>query len=107
MSLVNKILKTAVAPVAGKKQFQKLFETLYQFSLYGMNIGRGDKPETSGEKHALNIIREKLSGKGKTVIFDVGANVGNYTVLQKEVFGDGAEIHSFEPSLRTFEKLRP
>lgn len=100
-----KIVKKIISPIVGKRKFQKIFETLYQFSLFGMNIGGGANPKDSGEKFALDYINGHFKLKNEIVIFDVGANVGHYSLLLKEVFGEKAMIYSFEPSYKTFQKL--
>ena len=42
----------------------------------------------------------------RPAIFDVGANIGEYTRQIASVFGDSVEIHAFEPARITFERLR-
>jgi len=106
--MIYRILKTIVAPRYGKKKHQLFFEMLYRMSLTGMNIGGGANVADSGELNVLYYIKEKLSASGKRdglVLFDVGANIGDYTLLLNEVFGSNAQIHSFEPSAKTYNKL--
>jgi len=95
------ILKNRV----GQKQHQNLFEGFYSISLQGMNIGGGAETESSGEKTALIYIKDKLKKNDQVVIFDVGANVGIYTILLNEVFSENANILSFEPSKKSYSKL--
>ena len=95
------ILKNRV----GQKQYQNLFEGFYSISLLGMNIGGGTETGSSGEKNALFYIKDKLKKLDQLVIFDVGANVGMYTILLNEVFSENSNILSFEPSKKTFDKL--
>lgn len=101
----NKLVKTLLKPIAGKKLFQKLFEKLYLFSIYGMNYGNGSYLDKSGELKAIKYIQKKIK-KDKIVVFDVGANVGGYSMAIKNVFGESVEIHCFEPSLSTYKKLK-
>jgi FkbM family methyltransferase len=89
----------------GQRQYQSLFEDFYSISLQGMNIGGGAETESSGEKNALFYIKDKFKKSDKLVIFDVGANVGKYTILLNEVFRENSNILSFEPSKKTFNKL--
>jgi len=98
---INIILKKRV----GQKQYQSLFENFYFLSLQGMNIGGGAETESSGEKNVLLYIKDKLKKLDHLVIFDVGANVGKYTILLNEVFNENSKILSFEPSKKTFNKL--
>lgn len=91
--------------VKGQKNYQKLFENLNRISLNGMNIGGWTNNINSGEAKVLKYIQGRLKHKGMLVIFDVGANVGNYSVLLQEVFNQNAKIFSFEPSKATFNIL--
>ncbi|PIU68183.1 hypothetical protein COS81_04905 [candidate division WWE3 bacterium CG06_land_8_20_14_3_00_42_16] len=101
-----RIIKKLISPISGKRKFQKIFEALNQLSLIGMNIGGGSDPEDSGERSALDYINKHFKSLSKIILFDVGANVGHYSILLKEIFGEKAEIHVFEPSAKTFQKLQ-
>lgn len=91
----------------GKRQFVKLFEYLHIFSLLGLNIGGGSNLKNSGEIVAIRYINDKTSKAGKLVIFDVGANVGDYTNYILELLKDRDIImHSFEPSRASFNKMK-
>lgn len=48
----------------------------------------------------INFIKEG------DVFFDVGAHVGFYSALASSLVGSSGEVHSFEPTPRTFESLR-
>ncbi|OGG85492.1 hypothetical protein A2392_03330 [Candidatus Kaiserbacteria bacterium RIFOXYB1_FULL_46_14] len=39
------------------------------------------------------------------VFFDIGAHVGYYTMLARELVGETGSVHSFEPTPRTFSSL--
>jgi FkbM family methyltransferase len=100
----NKI-KLSLSNFIAKKSFQPIFENLNALSLIGMNIGGGADAKNSGEINSLKYINKCLSHVNELTIFDVGANVGTYSILINEVFGDNAKIYSFEPSKKTFESL--
>src|SRR5690606_26618212 len=102
---MKKILSKILSPMAGKKKYQSLFEHLHQLSLNGMNIGGGGSTDTSGEKFAIEYIHQKLIENDNLIIFDVGANVGDYSILLKDIFKEKARIFSFEPSKKTYQKL--
>jgi FkbM family methyltransferase len=107
--IIYKSLRTFLEPRYGKKEYQPLFETLYKMSLTGMNIGGGTNVADSGELNVLHYIKSRLESSKQAngwLIFDVGANIGDYSLLLSEVFGAKAEIYSFEPSLKTFKKLK-
>jgi len=93
--------------MTGKRKFQRMFDRLYHLSLIGMNIGAGNgDPRYSGEKYALEYINNSFKSMTKIIVFDVGANVGLYTIMLKEVFSEKADIYSFEPKRKTFNKLQ-
>lgn len=103
--VVAKILKKIISPILGKKNLQIFFEWLYKISILGMNIGPDWDPNKSGEKFVAGYINKKIKTSDDIVVFDVGANVGKYTSLLKEVFENRAKIFAFEPSEKTFKKL--
>ncbi len=105
MKIKNKLLKRLLRPILGKKQLQGLFENLHLFSLAGMNIGAAEVDD-SGEDAALRHIRSKFSSPEKIIIFDVGANIGKYSLLCCGVLKDKEmEIFSFEPHPQIFSCL--
>jgi FkbM family methyltransferase len=61
-------------------------------AVYGLLPGRGEQ----------NLMRKRL--KNAHNVFDVGANVGVWTVLMSK-FNPSARIHSFEPNSATFNLL--
>jgi len=63
--------------------------------------------EESGELFALEkIIKPALDLESRPVIiFDVGANVGDYTNLLMTIFGAKATIYSFEPNPNSYGEL--
>ncbi len=91
------------ANVYGKKQFYEMWYELFKDSLKGMNIGLGGSLETSGEENVLRMLN-RGGDKEKYTVFDVGANVGNYTQLVINNVPN-AQIHCFEPSASTYAKL--
>lgn len=102
----SKIIKKIIAPVCGKIRFQSIFRALYLVSLEGMNIGRGADFKDSGEKYVLDYINNHLKDLNNLIVFDVGANRGDYSVLLKKTFGSKATIYSFEPSKYTYNELK-
>ena len=102
----RKLLKKLIRPFVGKKYQQAFYEKLHLLSLVGMNYGIGGDLKVSGELDALNYIKRKLGNKKSVVLFDVGANVGDYTKGLLDVFGGfDCGIYSFEPSKRIFSLL--
>ena len=105
---VKTLGRRILTPVLGKVRFQKLFQILYEVSLAGLNFGEGAQTQTSGELYVLKYIQQKISESRTNqpiTIFDVGANVGEYSKLLLNHFGKTADIWAFEPSPVTFKKL--
>lgn len=61
--------------------------------LKGMGILNYQSSYLSGEKHFINKLKRI---KGNKIIFDVGANVGNYSKLILRNIND-VSIYAFEP----------
>jgi FkbM family methyltransferase len=100
-----KIAKEILKKNVGKNKYQNIFEDFYSISSRGMNIGGGAETANSGERNALFYIKKKLGYVEKLTFFDVGANIGLYTLLLNDIFIDNAKIYSFEPSKKTFNTL--
>ena len=106
--MVKQSISKLIAKTIGKPMFQPFLEKLYQLNLMTMNYGALVNVEASGELYALNYIKKELpKNKMPIHIFDVGANVGMYTILVLNVFQEFGDIQvfSFEPSKKTFQKL--
>jgi len=99
---VKKILHKTVKKILCKIKNQHFWEKVFQFSLRQMNIGGGDFCQ-SGELAVMKYIHNELKEEPLIVIFDVGANVGNYSKALFDIFNSKAKILSFEPSPKTFE----
>lgn len=91
--------------VFGRRGLQPLFSALHRLSLRGMNIGGGGTVAESGERYVIRRIAELTAGRD-LVVFDVGANVGDYAIMAQAQFDGRAVIHCFEPSAATFEQLQ-
>jgi FkbM family methyltransferase len=108
--MAKRILKILSSPFLGKRFLQPLYSALHFLALKGMNFGRGADFKSSGELVVLDYVKKSLAGLNReAVIFDVGANVGNYSLAAAGIFAGlpaGFVIYAFEPSLRTFEKLK-
>jgi FkbM family methyltransferase len=102
---MKNLVKGALGLMAGKKRYQRLFESLYGFALAGMNIGGGAHTDSSGEDVAMDHVYNTLKDRKDPVIFDVGANVGEYANLLGKRFAGKARLFSFEPSARTYQQF--
>lgn len=100
------MMKRILDLFAGKMFFQPLFEAMYTASVYGMNYGNSSIKK-NGEGKVLDYLGKRLkAAKRPLVLFDVGANQGNYASALASAFGETeCIIHAFEPSRKTYEVL--
>lgn len=100
MNYMNQTLRTffyfILKPILGKKVLQYFFENLYLFSLAGMNYGLVT-PKNSGEAYTLKYVNAKLRSTSKIIIFDVGANKGEYVNSIISAMSKQVNIYAFEP----------
>lgn len=59
--------------------------------------------ESYYEKHETLVLLQRL--RPGMVFFDVGAHVGYFTLLASHLVGETGQVHSFEPTPRTFRLL--
>ena len=67
-----------------------------------IGINNYENDNLSGEKNLLKVI---LKNFNNPVIFDVGANIGNYSNSIKSL-SPSSILHSFEPHPKSFEILK-
>jgi FkbM family methyltransferase len=88
-----------------RARLQPLWSRLHTLSVFGMNYGGGGLIETSGERWVLsNVVREALRGVAAPLVFDVGANVGDYSLMVRGEI-PSANVYAFEPSRPIYEQL--
>lgn len=103
---VKKAVADLYTSIASRPALQPLHAAVLKFTLYAMGIGYSEHSDRNGERRWLSELHRRLAGLSRrAVIFDVGANVGDYAHEVNEVFGSRAELHCFEPSKATFEEL--
>jgi FkbM family methyltransferase len=99
------MMKSTILKLIRAKAFQPIWERLFHFSKIGMNFWGGATLAHSGEIYALKYAKSKLNTTGNAVIFDVGANVGEFAFTAAEIFDRKCIVYSFEPSGFTFNAL--
>jgi len=87
--------------VFGRVLFGKLNKFLYQLSLRGLGILNYQGEYLIGENAWL---KSYLKGKSKPIVFDVGANIGDYSKTIFEI-NQEARVFAFEPHPKTFKNL--
>lgn len=82
-------------------RFQPFWESMLDVVTVGMNIGYGGAVDET-ERFAIREVCKRLPPE--SVIFDVGANVGDYAAAVLE-FASPVHLFCFEPSNAAFRKL--
>ena len=89
----------------GKKQHYRFFLILKNIGMQGMNFRNTDL-HNNGELFLIKeLSRHFEQSKEQTVLFDVGANVGNYSRQLLANFPAASVIHAFEPFSVPFSQL--
>src|SRR5436190_20049093 len=102
---MKNILTKIISPSFGKKQFKRFYEILKNISYQGLNY-RNTNIEKNGELFILEKINQYYKNFPDTVVlFDVGANIGNYSTALYRVFKEKAVIYAFEPFSSPFTNL--
>lgn len=101
--ICKKILRKISGLFFGRKILQRLFEFLHMISLKGMNFSFSEASGSS-EGYTLKLIQQEKGG-GTPIIFDVGANKGQYANIVNNIFKGKAKIYSFEPGKFTYSEL--
>ncbi len=83
------------------------WDNVLKLSLSKLNYGNGQDLTESGELNALIQIRNThFNHQEKLILFDIGANIGNYSLKLTEILHNQPnEIYAFEPSEITFHQL--
>ncbi len=77
-----------------------------RLGLHILNRARGDgndNPATNGEYNLLHLLRGRFPSA--SVFFDVGANVGDWSLTLATIQPPEARIYAFEPSRATYRRL--
>jgi len=101
-SIARKIFK----PILGRLRLQRFFELLHSFSIIGLNASGPVSPRASGEIQAIKLVIKNFSHEPELIIFDVGANQGDYSALVSELASGQARIYAFEPAQKMFNDLK-
>ncbi len=92
--LDNSLLKWTL----GNRFVQPFAEILGRVSLASMNMGWGNNVHKSGECWVLDFLSSTRFRNKNVVIFDCGANMGEYAFEVIKRLGDSCELYCFEPN---------
>jgi len=102
-----------ISKIIGRKNLEKLLVysaksinvNLHQHGLLQIGAGTGIYLENGSELFFIkNILAGQFKNNKSPLFFDVGANIGNYTLALRENITN-ANIYAFEPVKQTFEQL--
>jgi len=97
MNLYRKIL--------ARESCAKFNKMVLHLSLRSLGILNYENDEVSGEKYLINTVLRKIISSNEPILFDIGANMGDYTRLLLSSFPT-ATIYDFEPHPVTFMALK-
>ncbi len=88
----------------GKKKYYRFFLIMKNISIQGLNY-RNTEIDKNGELVFINKVADYCRQNKKIVLFDVGANIGNYSKTLTEHFPAQTTIFAFEPFSVPYKKL--
>jgi FkbM family methyltransferase len=91
--------------IFARRFFFRINKVLFDFSLRGLGVLNYETEKLSGEDYFLHKLLPTIINKERPVLFDVGANVGDYSKSLREEYPN-ARIYAFEPHPRTFSYLK-
>ncbi len=99
---MKKIIYFFLKNTFGKKKYFRLYEILRNISFQGLNYRNTDMA-TNGELYLMTQLQKYFNAK--PIIFDIGANTGQYTKTINEAFCGNCCIYSFEPYSKAYKQL--
>lgn len=103
--MINRIIRSIVyRTIAGKLFYQNFFKNMQELSYIGLYTTYSNGTNTSEASAIYEIFQKKNRNNKDLIIFDVGANIGNYSIDINDKFSQKT-IYSFEPSINTYNNL--
>jgi len=93
-----------ISRIIRNKSFYPFWKFLNRLSLYGMNFGvASGYADYSGELHIIKQLKNNMTNG---IIFDIGANVGDWSKFVIEEYQDiDYQLYMFEPSQSAYKKM--
>ena len=108
-SAMHPLLKRLLVSATNGAVSQALLARVRDHSNYLMGIGAGAYADASGESSLVRALLQGMPGtSGPAVVFDVGANKGQFIALMHAGLAAGGasfRIHAFEPGAAAFAAL--
>jgi len=99
-------LKNVIRGILSRPSLQPALLGLLKLCHAGLNYGGGQSVGISGEIGALEFLKARRQDATSFVLFDVGANDGEYLNAALSIMGADLKAYSFEPQSASFQKLR-
>lgn len=97
-------LKSSIVNIADILMTKNSQLRLARFFLNRCNCDNDGNPHSNGEYRLLNDVKSQIDDS-KNIVFDVGANVGEWTAELATQCSKNISIYAFEPSTDTFAQL--
>lgn len=102
--MLKKMVRQAAFQLTANDRAQAMLaRTVKRLNLL-RGIGAGSYVETSGEQQVSALVASRTRGRTATV-FDVGANVGQFSEMFTTGFSGELAVHCFEPSRAAFDRV--
>jgi FkbM family methyltransferase len=101
---MKKLIYNILGRFFGKKKYARFFLILKNIGLEGLNY-RNTDIASNGEFFLISEISRYYYSKENLVLFDVGANVGNYSKKLADTFKERSIIYAFEPFSTPYKQL--
>lgn len=88
------------------KLLQPFWSKFHTAILYAQGYGLGACVQSSGEKKVFRKIVRNHNSRQPFILFDCGANAGQYLISIKPYLPENYHIYAFEPHRNTFETLQ-
>jgi FkbM family methyltransferase len=99
-------MKNQIRQVISRPALQPIWSQLLKLCHAGMNCGGGQSVHASGEIGALDFVLGIADPSRPFVLFDVGANDGEYLQTALSRTHRDLRAFSFEPQSASFDRLR-
>jgi FkbM family methyltransferase len=100
------VLSNRYRDLLSRPSTQSFFLQILKLCHAALNYGGGQSVDHSGELNVLRCVRDASWLSTPAVIFDVGANDGEYARAASQILGDVAQIWAFEPQSACFQALQ-
>jgi FkbM family methyltransferase len=90
----------------GNRALQNFWRKLFKLAVKGMNYDRGHVPSANGEEFALQYSFQFFKRDDRIILFDVGANRGQYLTMASGIGEERLHVFCFEPQFSAFSRLK-